>query len=331
MAISSLFTFPERLFAKYLVEHPFNDEIHAEYRCPGVNQDYVRTAYFTLEDDKEIQELDINQLREKRVARFDKGLVLPKAPVLSTAEVQADVDSHQLKQVKNEKKVYYIVHGPLVDKVEKTAHRVSVKYGNLVGQSHFQITKKSTGYHLIEGWLVVSIPAKIEEKEPFEFNDEIEITVVHQFNEDIDPVSSKISGYVQSWFNLQSEKLWIAFTASVVGSALFSLTVIALGHPDHFAGRLFSRTLVIGAVSMLAMVLYSGVKLYKLLLFKEKMLFIDNLGDWVQQVRLSICNYPELCINASHLDRFFTPKNQQAIRAIRERATAGRDKINHRG
>jgi hypothetical protein len=315
MTISSLFASQERLFAQYLVNTSFNDEIHAEYRCPGADQDQLLDAYFTpAESDKEIQELESEELKRRRVVHFTS---LARRQPLPREELKAAEE----QQVESKEKVFQLVHGPVVDRVEKTAHPVSVDYGNFWGQSRFQITNKSTGYYLLEGWLVVSIPES-QKEDPLELKDGSETTtVVYKFDGAQDPVSNKISGYVQSWFDRQSEKLWSAFTASVVGSALFSLTVIALGHTDHFAGQLFSRTLVIGAVAMLAMVLYLGVRLYKLHLFKEKMLFIDNLGCWVQQVRLSIGDYPELCIGAPHIDKFFSPKNQRVIRDIRADTT----------
>ena len=57
MTISSPFASHERLFAEYLVQHPFNDEIHAEYRCPEVDQDHILEAYFTPQELERIRAL----------------------------------------------------------------------------------------------------------------------------------------------------------------------------------------------------------------------------------------------------------------------------------
>src|ERR1700733_4467286 len=78
MSILSLFASQEKLFAQYLAGATFNEEIHAEYRCPGRDQDQVRESYFTHPDKvPKNQKLSSDQRLEmgkKRVDRLARGV-----------------------------------------------------------------------------------------------------------------------------------------------------------------------------------------------------------------------------------------------------------------
>ncbi len=244
-------------------------------------------------------------MKEKVIKRLEAGL-------------RGEPISESLGDVPKQQPIYQIVHGPVVQKVEKKSAVENVKYGDFWGQTRFTVTKKRTGYFLVEGWLVVSVPEKIKDR-PFEINKEDEITVVHKLDESFGSVaSSKINGYIQEWFSCEIEKLSIVSAASFSGATLFSALVPTLAKSDNLAGQLLALALVTSCVAMAAMVIYSGVKLYNLYCLKEKMDYIQNLGDWVSQIRYSALEYPDLSNKAHSIQNFFTPQEQKAIPAIDE-------------
>jgi hypothetical protein len=119
--------------------------------------------------------------------------------------------------------------------------------------------------------------------------------------------------YLQRWFAFHKERLWIVFATCLSSAVLFSLTALALGNSDNFYSALFSKALLIGAIAMKAMILYTGIKLFKLQDLEDTTLArIHNLGDWVQQVRISACAYPTL-LGDARIARFFTPKEHLSI------------------
>jgi hypothetical protein len=345
MSILSIFTSHEKLFAAWMMHYKFNQEIKAEPCFPEENQDEVQESYYTVaessptpvklsEEEKEaIRKVWLRRMgmhlvgsekeeeRKKKLGLSEHSVTLDFANVTRT-----NGGPRQDKYVPKQKPTYQIVHGPAIQTVEKKAFLESVKYGNFWGRTCFTATEKQTGYFLLNGWLVVSVP-KIIKVKPFEFYDGNEtITVVHQYDEnlvgeDLDPVARKIAGHIKEWFNWQTEKLLIVAKASLAGATLFSVILSALGKPDHLAGELFGLALAISGIATYAMAFYSSVKLYQLHCFKDKMNSIQNLGDWVQHVRRSVINYPDLFERALNIYKFFTSGEQVLI--MRSAKSAG--------
>lgn len=185
-----------------------------------------------------------------------------------------------------------------------------MKYGNFWGRTCFTvIEKKQTGFFLVDGWLVVSVPENKKDNF-YEINDDIDITIALKLDEGPDPVASKIARYIQDWLMQQKEKLSIVSAASVAGATFFSV-LAPRGKIDDLAGFVLTTC----CIAMYAMVFYSGLKLYQLHCFRDKLNSIKNLGDWVQQIRRSACAYPDLFRGVSILkvEKFFTTREQVII------------------
>lgn len=309
MSIGSLFTSHEQLFASWMMHHVFNNEIHTELRFSQQSAYEVQEAYFTVPEPLDpVKGLPVEDLREKRVIYFTSGADGP------FVVVQDCPDKKKIKHAPKKKQVYQIVHGNVVEKVEKLIHPEIAKYGNLWSHSKFKISDKATGYYLVEGWLVVSIPEKKEEKK-FAMEHGDEITVTYKFEGAEDPIAARISAYLRRWFAYHREKLWIVFATCLSSAVVLSLSALALGNSDNLYSTLFSKALLIGAIAMKAMVLYTGIKLYKLHDLENTMLgSIHNLGHWVQQIRHFATSYPALSGGAP-IAQFFTEQELDRIQS----------------
>ena len=307
MTISSLFTSHEKLFVDWMMHHKFNDEIQAEPRFPQSNQDTVWESYYTISQPlPPLKELPIEVLRQKRLDRI-AGVLISEAP-------EMDGTGRPVRRAKKQK--YQIVHGPLIQTVEKKSAAELVKYGNFWGRTHFIETQKQTGYFLVDGWLVVSVPENPDERE-FEFNSDTEITVVHKFDGAQDPVSSEIAKTVNAWFKWQNNKLSKLFMMSLGAAAMLSLSVIALGNQQHLAGKLLSRAFLVTSLVMQSLVLFAGYKFYQLNRLEESMSSIKDLGNWVHCIRYCAVIYPASSIDAP-IDKFFTPREISGLEHLRQ-------------
>ena len=332
MGIRSIFTSHEKLFAEWMMQHEFNQEIQAEPRfSEEKNQNLVMESYYTISKKSPSVIPTINEneaIRQARLTGFnisaptEKELAREEARKsklgLSSQSINLDlndINNGARRQVELVPKKKFIstslipVHGQVVETVEKTSSVKDVQYGDFWGRTNFAKTeKKHTGYFLIDGWLVVSVPEKIKER-LYEINDDIDITVAIKYDEGLDPVASKIAGYIKDWFQHQREQLATVSAACIAGSALFSVLVRYFGDIDSLPGMLLGLSLVISSIAMYAMVFYSGVKLYQLYGFREKMNSVKNLGDWVKQVRCFARDYPGLGTSGlPDIDKFLTPK-----------------------
>jgi hypothetical protein len=318
MSIRSLFTSHEELLAHWMMHLPFNDQIHAELRFPKEDSTKVQNAYFTPPEELgppvELTEHQRKEVATKRLIRF------ADAPAEPLNEVVEGPMRNKVKRLSKKTPFYQIVHREIVEKVEKLIFPKHAKYGNFWGRSHYKISDKSTDFYLIEGWLVVFIPEKKEEKK-FEMEHGEEISVIHKFEGAEDPIGTRLSLYLQSWFAFHKEKLWIVFATCLSSTMVLSLTALALANSHNFYSTLFSRALLIGAIAMKTMVLYTGIKLYKLHHLEYTTLGrIHNLGDWVQQVRMSAGAYPTLSADA-RIGRFFTQKELLSIMGLMRKDT----------
>ena len=342
MTIRALFTSHEKVFEEWMLDHKFNQEIEVEPRFPKVNQDEVQDSYFTVPKESPLPRCpkgeELKTIRSKRSFYYSKEEFEKREKALShheeripsstsdsisthqrmdsAAESGSDEGPWEYQYVRKNIR-YHIVHGPVVQKVEKKSSIESVQYGNFWGRTYFAVTKKQTGYFLVSGWLVVSVPKKIIEEEPFEVNDGDEITVIHKFDEgfdvDSDPVASKIVTYIEQWFDYQRGKFWIVGGTSFVGALASAVIIPLLGAIDHWAGVWFRLALIITDIALCAMGFYTCVKLYQLYCFQDKMRSINNLGNWVGQVRHFVFEDPDLFAQASRIHKFFTSREQEAL------------------
>lgn len=314
MAIRSLFTSNERLFAEWIVHHKFNEEIQAE---PFFLEE---SANIKLPTEKEKEFMAKARLKllegKKREAEKEPDVSLSDGSSSGFACVNIG------KIVHKRNFTYKLEHCPVIQNVEKQNTATNKLYGDVWLKSHFQMTEKKTGSFLVDSWLVVSLPKKVKEESPFiinhdEINDEIygstEFSVTYRLDDNLDPVESKIAGYIKSWFESQSEKLLIASKTCAAGATLFTVVVSILGKSKHLADGLFGIALVISCIAMYAMSFYSGVKLYQLSYFKEEIDSGKNLGNWVQRVRSSANAYPDLVPFGSNVSKFFTPEERASM------------------
>jgi hypothetical protein len=313
MSIQSLFTSHEKLFNEWLMHHEFNNQIQAEPRFSGYNQDDVYESYYTIpKETPPVKGPLPAELRKIWGDRFnEKGIPISVAP-----NVKMDGAGQPIIQDPEAKPIYRILHGPEVQAVEKKDSPVVVKYGNFCGRTYFTVTNRLTDYFLVDGWLVVSIPENQDEK-AFKIDSDTEITVVHKFDGAKDPVSSEIAKKVQNWFAWHRSKLLNVFMITFSASVMLSLSVIALGTQHHLAGKLLSRALLVSSIAMQGMFLYVGYKYYRIYLLEEKMSSIKNLGHWVKQIRQSVVYYPVSSIGAP-IDKFFPPKELFGLIYLRE-------------
>jgi hypothetical protein len=327
MGIRSIFTSHEKLFAEWMIQHEFNQEIQAEPRFTDEKDlNMIMESYYTPPEKSPsvIPTIDEKEtIRQVRLAHLNIPLKNEKEALRKeTLDLSRDQSSgldditKTARSVAQHDKLVSMQkpnspipeHGPVVQAVEKKSSPENVNYGNFWGRSYFTATVKQTGYFLVDGWLVVSVPEKIKER-AYEINDDVDITVTLKLNEGLDPIVSKITGYIKDWFQQQREQLSTVSAASIAGSVLFSVLVRYFGNIDSLPGVLLGRSLVIGSIAMYAMVFYSAVKLYQLNGFKDKMNSVKNLGDWVKQVRRFGLDYPELATSGrSDIDKFLTPK-----------------------
>jgi hypothetical protein len=316
MSIRSIFTSHEKLFAEWMMHHAFNQEIQSEPRFSGYDQDNVRKSYYTIPDESPPLRYPSKEVKAKIGEYYSKEAILKRQEAGSQVEPISESDessSEYEKAVPKPRSVFQIVDSPLVQAVEKKTSAQFEKYSNFWGMTCFAIAEKHTGYFLVDGWLVVSIPT-VEKENPYEVNDDIDITVAVKYDEGPDPVANRISAYILSWFAFQSVKLLIVFTTCLVGAAVFVMTGFALGNNSHLVGQLTSRAFLIGSIAMQAMVFYSGIKLYRLLYFTDKMNSIKNLGDWVLQIRKSAKTYPDQIVESfDRSGQFFTEGEQATI------------------
>jgi hypothetical protein len=313
---TAYFTSHEKLFAEWMMQHEFNQEIQAEPRFPGCDQYEVTKGYYTTPDKPSPVRYPSKEEKIKIGEYYSKEAILKRQEAGSQVKptLESDESSSEYHEaIPMKTRAFKIVHGPMVQAVEKKSSAIFEKYGDFWGMTRFAVAEKHTGYFLVDGWLVVSIP-EVEKDNPFEVNDDIDITVALKYDEGPDPVASKISAYMLSWFAFQGAKVLIVFTISLVGAVIFVMTGFALGNSSHLVGQLTSRAFLIGSIAMQAMVFYSGIKLYRLLYFTNKMSSIKNLGDWVLQIRHSAKAYPDQIIESfDRSGQFFTESERETI------------------
>lgn len=295
--MTTIFTSYEKLFATWMMHHDLNHRIEVEPRFPGCDQTQVMRSYYTVPEEVPApKELPVEELRKRRVARFVGASSLQLA-IANVNTGQKD------KTVQKPKPIYVLIHGPQVQRVEKITDAEEVKYGHFWGRTHFAATTKQTGYFLVDGWLVASIPKEVDE-EKFEFNSEAEITVRHKMDGAEDPVSSEIIQTVNTWFVRHHRKLSTALTFSLGAALVLSVSVIALRGQPHLIAKLLSRILLVASFAMQSLCLYAGFQLYQLNQLQGKMNSIFDLGHWVCYVRFFAWAYPAASIGAPINDLF---------------------------
>jgi hypothetical protein len=319
------------------MQHAFNQEIQAEPRFPEIYQDKVRDSYYTplekslvvkpSEREKEalrqkwLADRNMPLETEKEALRKEKlGLSRDQSIGFNDVTRNASFVAQYDKLVSMQKSISQTPeHGPVVQTVEKKSSPDDVKYGNFWGRTCFTATgKKQTGYFLIDGWLVVSLPKDLKENR-YEINDDTDITVTVKLDEGPDPVATKIALYIQDWLMQKNGKLLTVSGASVAGATFFSMLAPRdLDVNANLAVQLVGLAFVVGCIAMYAMVFYSGVKLYQLHCFRDKMHSIRNLGDWVVQIRRSAVDYPDLFVKAPSCigEKFFTSDERSAVTDI---------------
>jgi len=297
MSIRSLFNSQEKLFAEWMMGHEFNHNIQAELRFSGCNPDSVKDHYYTIpREGPPIEQLSIRKLREKRLKYFDKS---PKAE-----EVKKDGMDRPRPESQKQSPVYQLVHGPVIQKIEKNNALEVVRYGNFCGRTHFKVTKKQTGYFLVDGWVVVSVP-KIPDEKEFKFSGS-QLTVVHQFQGVDDPVSAEIQKKVSDWFSRQRIKLAAVCLLSFGAAVMVTHSLTVFNDQAHLNGGLLLRAVLVSSIAMQALGLCSGIKLVQLYFLEEKMALSD-LGQWVYRIQRFAEDYPSLPIG-DQIRKFFTPK-----------------------
>jgi|GEM_PF-1970732 len=320
--MTTIFTSYEKLFATWIMHHQLNDAIEVTNRFPGCDQEQVARSYYTSpEEMSPPKELPIEELRNKRVAHFKKlreGQVTYFLSEQSSQPTNGKVDdtNQQAQQKEQPEPIYDFVHGLEVQAVEKNTAAEEVKYGNFWGRTYFVTTTKQTGYFLVDGWLVVSVPKEEANEEPFELNSGGEITVCHKFDGAENAVSNKVMITVQTWFTRQREKLFSALIVSFGTALLLSLSVIALHNQPMFAADLLSRIFLVASFAMQSLCLYVGFQLSRLYQLEEKMSGMNDLGHWVKTVRVFTGIYPKLSSGAP-IDKFFTPTEQLFLNQYR--------------
>jgi hypothetical protein len=82
MSIRSIFTSHEKLFGEWMMNHAFNQEIQAEPRFPGENQDLVSHSYFTIPEESsstrspsQAGKILIHKIRVKDFSTEEKELI----------------------------------------------------------------------------------------------------------------------------------------------------------------------------------------------------------------------------------------------------------------
>lgn len=324
--MTAIFTSYEKLFATWMMHHQLNDAIEVEPRFPGSDQERVARSYYTSpEEVPPPKELSIEELRKKRLAHLNKPYKRETTYFLSGQSSQptngnVDGTTLQVQQKEQPEPIYRIIHGLEVQAVEKNTAAEVVKYGNFSGRTYFATTTKQTGYFLVDGWLVVSVPKEEANEEPFELNSDDVITIHHKFDGAENSVSHEVMITVQTWFVRQSEKLFSALIVSFGAALLLSLSVIALHNQTMFAAGVLSRIFLVASFAMQSLCLYVGFQFSRLYQLKEEMSGVNDLGHWVEKVRFFAGNYPALSSGAP-IDKFFTPGEQLFLNQYRIQAT----------
>ncbi|HEX4839014.1 MAG TPA: hypothetical protein VFU89_01075 [Rhabdochlamydiaceae bacterium] len=330
--MTTIFTSYEKLFATWIMHHQLNDAIEVTDRFPKCDQDHVFENYYTIPEEmlppKEIDEDELVKLCQKRVTYFKNDQILKRAQegksdLIRQVQLSDDESSvpsgssnddtnQQVQQKEQPEPIYDFVHGLEVQAVEKNTAAEMVKYGNFWGRTHFVTTAKQTGYFLVDGWLVVSVPTEETNEEPLELNFDDTITIHHKFDIAENSVSNKVRTTVQTWFARQREKLFSALIVSFGTALLLSLSVIALHNRPMFAADLLSRIFLVASFAMQSLCLYVGFQLFRLYQLEETTSGMNDLGHWVKTVRVFAGIYPKLSSGAP-IDKFFTPVEQQFL------------------
>ncbi|HEX2580308.1 MAG TPA: hypothetical protein VHK67_07900 [Rhabdochlamydiaceae bacterium] len=338
--MTTIFTSYEKLFASWIMHHKLNDVIEAEPRFPKCDQDLVCDSYYTIPKKmpapKKLDDNELVKLCQRRVAFYKNNQIFQRkeskvdntirqaqpSPGDRTETNNGNVDdtTQQVQQKEQPEPIYSFVNGLEVQAIEKSSVAEEVKYGDFWGRTYFVTTTQQTGYFLIDGWLVVSIPKEETNEEPFELDSDDTMTIYHKFDVAEDPVSDAVMSKVHTWFGLQREKLSEALKVSFGIAFLQLLSVIALSNQPMVAAHVLSRVFLVASFAMQSLSLYIGFQLYRLYQLEEKMSGVNNLGDWVKTVRVCAGKYPKLSEEAP-IDKFFTPREQQFLNHHRIQAT----------
>lgn len=188
--------------------------------------------------------------------------------------------------------------------------------------SQFKESSIPTPYYLINGWLVVSTidpTLSAEPPAPLAFKDGDE-TVVYQMINDAEPPPpdakqrQEIKKSIDAWHKIQIRKMWVVMFTSLIGAMIFGTVGIISFKPNApFLDNIAARVIRCIALAFGYLSIAAGVAIYRIHSLHERVMGIDNLGKWVQQLRTFVGKYPLLVDKYSHTQRFLTPKEQKWV------------------
>jgi hypothetical protein len=229
--------------------------------------------------------------------------------------------------ISEEKKISFSSEIQHVTKV----HPKFTLFNGLQTVSQFEESSTPTPYYLINRWLVVSTmdPVLLNDvPSALAFKDGDE-TVIYQVVNDAEPAfpdarqRKEIRKSIAVWNKIQIKKMWALMLTSLVGAVLFGgVGIIALKPNTNtpFLAFVAARALRCIALAFGYLALAAGTAIFRLHSLHEKVMGIDNLGKWVNQLRIFVGNYPLLADKYPPIERFLTPQEKVRVRARIENA-----------